>query len=755
MNRRVWGIGIFIFTVGFYTLGFSIVSGQSQELAPKASGASAPPIPLRPESEKGSAGSVRSNRPSASPNRSPVASRTSASSLQELLKVYRAKAVKQALTEVKRLQSKKEATDEVVLYLLSELYLKQAEEGEKEAIPQAMASLKKAVSLYPNSEHTPFGHFRMGQIYARQKLFYEAIASFNRVIHSPSENSFQLKAQVETARVYQAWGKWERAKEGYEKILRDRSLPDEEKTQIRLGYADILYQMGQFEEAYQQYKRVASVVPSHRFKDPVALFQFGEAAYRANHFSQAKGLFLGFYNIYPKEPFAPVALVRFGTLLKLERKGSKSASPLVTPNLSSIDETINRLASTLNQKTSQEHSNLSRILLSIRALQECVKKPRPVRVMRLGGVSQKSEEAVPFEADDSIPCNMPLIDEAFSRDPKWSDPFRQEIRTYALNLLATPLSSTTSQGVILEGIYQLKAYKEIASVVEIEAALLLNIPSASPYRQEIQEDLNETIVKQLGAIQNPMIVVTLFHAYPSAFTKKMLAGDIGFVIAMSHVKVGLYSRAADLLLPVTKNFEHPSSDEALYQLGKVFFQLGEYEKAQRALELYQRRSPPDTLALTDLGDVYFKQGQIEKAILSYEHGLSHYPKHLNRSDLYLKLSEAHRYRNDFDNEIKVYLKWIQDAKEDGRPYARLADAYFQSGQYQKAIESYQEIINRLGGSLPGQKWKKNAEWAQLRLAMSYESLGQYDEGRRLFKRIAKKAKDPLIRKMAEDRVRSF
>ncbi len=753
MGRGVSIISILIVSIWPYTTAFSAVQSQPQKKIT--------PIAKTPAVGLSSAGSNRSNLVSPAPRSrraSPASSETSESSFQELLRVYRAKAFNQAQTEIKRLQGQKGTPDEIPTYLLAEIHLKQAEDGEQEALPQAMALFKKAVTTYPKSNHVLFGYLRIGQIYGRQKLFYEAIASFKRILKQPSQSRFALQAQVEMARTYQAWGKWSEAEAIYASILPLRSFSVEERAEVRLGYADVLYQIGRFEEAYQHYKMAALAMPSYRFKDPIALFQFAEAAYRERHYPQAKGLFLQFYNIYPKEPFAPVALVRFGTLLKMEKRGSRPSPPVVTPNLSSIDDTIHLLASTLTSEASRESSDLSQILLSISALKECAQRTPSRRVSPpVARVALLKEEDTLISSDNLVPCDLPLAEEAFAFAPKWRDPFRQEIRTHAMSLLEKPLPSTTSQGVILEAIEQLKKQNEIGAVVELEAALLFNLPVSSPYRKEVQDDLRKTIANHLSTISDPMVIVTLFHTYPAAFTKEMLAGDIGFVIATSHARVGLSSRAVDLFLPIAKNYKHPASDESLYQIGKISLQLGDDEKAELALEQYQRRSSPARAraALPDLGELYFKQGKIEKAILAFEHWLFHYPKHPQKDEVYLKLSEVYRYQNDYDNEIKVYLRWIQNSKEVSTlPHSRLADAYFQSGQYQKAIPSYKWIVDQSSKLSPGKGWKKDVEWAQLRLAMSYESLGQHEDGKRLFKKVAKKAKDPLIKKMAQDKLRS-
>jgi tetratricopeptide (TPR) repeat protein len=674
----------------------------------------------------------------------PSRSGVSYDSFQELLKVYRAKELTRAITEVKRLKGQGGA--EIAAYIMGEIYLQQAEDGDASALPQSMTLFKRAVAAYPESEHIPFGNLRIGQIYARQKLFYEAIGHFGRVVDYQGPTRFRLKARIGMAQAYQAWEKWDRAKAIYEMILEMYQLPDEERAEVQLGYADILYQTGQFDAAYQLYRKAAAIIPAYRFRDPIALFQFAESAYRARHFQNAKGLFLKFYNIYPEQPFAPFALIRFETLLKIEDPDGKS-STLVTPNLASIDETIDRVAFTLRGRANRESGDLNQILLSMKALKECIRRDPSE------GAPKKGVTAMP----DGTPCSLPLEEEAFFPSSEWSHPFRESIRAHAMQLLSpNPSPSITAQGVLLEAIYQLKKYKDTESVMEIETALLSRLPPDSPYRREVYDNFHETIVKQLDELEDPLLIVTLFHHYSSVFTKSMLAGEIGFALAESHADLGLISQAANFYLPVSQNFKHPASDEALYRLGKLYLQLGEDQKAQRALEQYRGRFPKGQMVFSELGDLSLKQGEVDKAVLFYEYWLSRYPNHPQHREIYLKLAEAHRYRNDFDNEIRVYLKWIREARGEGPlPYPYLAEAYFQSGQYQKAAESYQWIISHPKGETLGKtqsRSEREMEWAQLRLGMSYQLIGQVEDGNRIFKRVARRAKDPLIKQMAQTRL---
>jgi tetratricopeptide (TPR) repeat protein len=710
MHARFWGIAIiFMVAVGLYSPSMATLPNKGV-------------TPL----------------PSLSPYEiSPILAQTNTRPFREVIYAYFGDNLPLAIAKTKALQQQERPVGEVASFLLGELYLKQADQGEEEAIPQAMVSFQKAIADYPRSKHVPFGYLKIGGIYARQKLFYEAIGHFNRVLDRTSQDRFTRQAQMEIAHAYRAWGKWPDAKAAYETLLRIRPLDRDTKSEAMLGYADALYQGGLFDRARQYYQVAASVDPSYRFRDPISLFQFGEAAYRTQQWAQAKKLLLDFYNIHPKHPLAPVAALRAHALFQAREKAQPVA--LAAPSLPPLmDETLNGLDVKPEEKETDELFNLAQILLSVESLKACTKET-------LSDPKAAKITTDLFLNDDSVPCAMPLAKQAFLPALELSDPYRHEIRTHAMLLLENNPPSTTSQGVLLEAVNELQKYKEIAAIVEIEAAMLVNLPAFSPYRYKIQNGLNDALTHQLGDIQDPMTVITIYHTYGPAFTKDMLEGEPGFIIAMSHAKAGLLSPAAELLRPIADNYKHPLSDEALFQLGQVFSQLGDDENARAAFEQYQRRSRVGRhRALSHLGEIYFRQGEIERAIALYQDWLRKNPNDPNRKAVYLELANVHRFRNDFDKEIQTYLQWIEDDPHgEGLPHLKLADAYFQAGQYQKAVESYRLIVHN-----PKEE-REAVEWAQLRLAMTYEQLGAYDQGKRLFRAILQTGKDPLIKRMAE------
>jgi tetratricopeptide (TPR) repeat protein len=109
------------------------------------------------------------------------------------------------------------------------------------------------------------------------------------------------------------------------------------------------------------------------------------------------------------------------------------------------------------------------------------------------------------------------------------------------------------------------------------------------------------------------------------------------------------------------------------------------------------------------------------------------------------MADVHRFRNDFESEIKVYLRWITENPDaPDLPYLRLADAYVQSSQHRRGIETYQEIIH------DPRRARGEIEWAQLRQAIAYEQLGDFNQGDKLYNMLLQTAKNPLIRKMADE-----
>ena len=657
--------------------------------------------------------------------------------LRQALSAYRAGNISGAISETKRLLTSEGDAPEVASYFLGEFYLKQADAGEdEEAIPNALAALQKAVIDYPKSNRVTYGQFRMGEVYIRQRFYQEAIGTFKRIVGRGYEDAFTLKAKIGIAKSYQAWGRWPEAKQSFMALLQEKTpLSPAERSIVLFGHTDVLYQMGQFESAYQGYKTATSVNPEYRFSDPDALFQFGEAAYRARHFQDAKLAFFDFYNIYPKHPLASVSLARIKTILKDEKKtvsGPKHGITLVSPKIPSVDDTLKRLAfESIRAADKDPVVNLGRILLSLEAIQKCLQT-----------VPRKTKE------EGQLSCDRPSLEEqAFYPPSNLRLGLRKEIRDDALDLLNKVSPSTTAQGIILEAIYHFKKYKDIEAVIEIEATLLTSLPVSSPYRNEVEATLHETIVNELGVIRDPEKIVTLYYAYPVAFTKQMLNSEIGYTIAMSHINTGLLTKGIALLKPISENTRYPLWKEAIYEIGKASLALSDYGEAQQALEKYQRISQDKEKAFADLGHLHFLRGDAAKAVLAYERWLSHFPKHPDRADIYLKLSEAYRYQNDFENEIKVYSKWI--AGETGKgldvPLMRHADTHFQLGQYDKAIVSYRSIVeNNTGGA-------KEMDWAMLRLATSYDLSGQGKEGKKYLENISQRKKNSLIKEIAVEK----
>ncbi len=660
--------------------------------------------------------------------------------LGQALKAYRAGNISGAISETKRLLKSAGDAPEVASYFLGEFYLKQADAGEdQEAIPNALAALQKAVLNYPKSNRVTYGQFRMGEVYIRQRFYQEAIGNFRRIVDRGYEDAFTLKAKIGIAKSYQAWGRWPEAKQSFMALLQEKTpLSPAERSIILFGHTDILYQMGQFEPAYQGYKSATSVNPDYRFSDPDALFQFGEAAYRARHFQDAKLAFFDFYNIYPKHPLASVSLARIKTILKDEKKtvsGPKQGITLISPKIPSVDDTLKRLAfEAIRAANKDPVVNLGRILLSLEAIQKCLQT-----------VPRKTEEA-----GGPLSCDRPSLEEqAFYPPSKLRLGLGKEIKDNALDLLNKVSPSTTAQGIILEAIYHFKKYKDIEAVIEIEATLLASLPVSSPYRNEVEATLHETIVNELGMIRDPEKIVTLYYAYPVAFTKQMLNSEIGYTIAMSHINTGLLTKGIALLKPISENTRYPLWKEAIYEIGKASLALSDHGEAQQALEKYQRISQDKDKekAFADLGHLHFKRGDASKAVLAYERWLSHFPKHPDRADIYLKLSEAYRYQNSFENEIKVYSKWIAEEKGKGLdvPLMRHADTHFQLAQYDKAIASYRAIVeNNTGGA-------KEMDWAMLRLAISYDLSGQEKEGKKYLESISRKKKNSLIKQIAVEK----
>ncbi|MBN1385148.1 MAG: tetratricopeptide repeat protein [Elusimicrobia bacterium] len=129
--------------------------------------------------------------------------------------------------------------------------------------------------------------------------------------------------------------------------------------------------------------------------------------------------------------------------------------------------------------------------------------------------------------------------------------------------------------------------------------------------------------------------------------------------------------------------------EALYYLGNVYYNSGNFAEAQKSYEESIRFNPGFALSYSGLGNVYKKKGLINKAVEFYERALAIDPF---SARTHFKLGYAYEDIGMYIQAIEHYKKAIQFSSGYVQAHFNLGNVYMSSGMLNEAIKKYKKVI---------------------------------------------------------------
>jgi len=159
-----------------------------------------------------------------------------------------------------------------------------------------------------------------------------------------------------------------------------------------------------------------------------------------------------------------------------------------------------------------------------------------------------------------------------------------------------------------------------------------------------------------------------------------------------HTLLGVFYNTLNLEDRAVEEFKRSGDAYSLYQLGLIYKQRGDLDRAEDVYLRLLQMQPDHPFATYDLGYIYREKGEYRKAMAMYDRALN-----INPDNIY-----AH-----FD---KGYI-------------------YKKLGMYQKALAEYQEVLKR----------DRSHKYTLWDIAEVYDALGMHDraeEFRRLYHRVA-------------------
>jgi tetratricopeptide (TPR) repeat protein len=530
------------------------------------------------------------------------ASRDDTAVFQPILNAYEGQRWDDAIEETLRIRAELQLgpLDETAAFLLGDLYAARANHRETADLRRALQAFENARLRYPHTENAVRGLWRIGQLYAAMEFSHEAVASFKRVVARHAESPYAAYAQLDLAELYRGWELWKEADGAY-RALRSLRLTPADQIRATLGSADVAARLGRYEEAYRIYREAEA----HAREDARALFRYAETAYHAGRYGEARDLFLALFNIYSRDPLAPVAYAYVGDTLRVEgrtRNAERAYDDILAKPAESLGGALALLMAAMGK----------------RLLHGCAPIP---------------------SGFDNAPCR---VEDNTAQDPR---PLARELAAQARTLFRDRPTDPTLRRLVFDVATFLRGRGLFDIALELHHEIVVVLPP-SPLRDRLSAVLHETAggaVRTYAQARDDLSVVRFFHGFRSAFTPSMLNGPVGLTIADSHARLGLLAQTIELSSPIAANRTHPKAEEALFLLADAFRRRGDWEKARQRFEQFLTRYPASRRApeaLAHLADVLDRQGRAQDATARYRTWLDRYTRHQDAEAIALRLARA-------------------------------------------------------------------------------------------------------------------
>ncbi len=632
---------------------------------------------------------------------------------EPVLNAYNNFNFEKAIQETKRLRlnRKNREISEKAAFLLGNLYLTMAERERPLYFRKAINAFRNARLRFPDSNQVVPSLMKMGQIYVKEKLYYEALASFNRVIRKHPKSHFGIQARLEKGRVYLGWEKLDKAINEFDQVSPAR-LPKKERVRLLLNYAEAYYRKENMTVAFQYYKLISPQNTALK-SSPKALYQYGVSAYRSKAYHTSREVLFILHNKYPTEPKSLLALARIGDTLRLEGK---------TDLATKVYEQVYTAGRELPQYKS---ANLIASIGKLH-LEGCTTRPTAQNPICLEGRALKRNAGIlAFE----------------------------KAKESAEHLLHLKRRSDFLDDLIFETAVAFETHGLFIPALTLKIDLIKQ--KISPLLQNrVKGTINKTAVlavEQLLKKENKALALGIYYQHQDAFKEKELKGEIGLHLGIALGESGFYQRATELLSPIAfdqKLRKAPIGREALFHLTKIDFNQDNGIKAdahlKRFVTLYPNQSSIPLLKRLS-AESSVRQRKFGRAIRKYKAWLSQYPNHPKKRELLIQLGNVYKNEEDPKREISAYLKAISiKGKIIPGIHLKIADAYFRLKNYSKAISFYTKSIDE-GGDI------EQLDWARFQLAQSYEKSGSKDKSTPLFARLEKNKEDSLIKALSKQK----
>lgn len=131
--------------------------------------------------------------------------------------------------------------------------------------------------------------------------------------------------------------------------------------------------------------------------------------------------------------------------------------------------------------------------------------------------------------------------------------------------------------------------------------------------------------------------------------------------------------------------EKPPRAQSFLNLGNIFTEMGDYERAIAAYRRVLDMNPTNSKALNNLGNLYKRGGEREAALSYFEKSIQADSRNV---DAYVNSANVYAQQKQYDKAESLYKKALSINSKNSLAYFNLGYIYEMNGQLKKAVEAY-------------------------------------------------------------------
>ena len=199
--------------------------------------------------------------------------------------------------------------------------------------------------------------------------------------------------------------------------------------------------------------------------------------------------------------------------------------------------------------------------------------------------------------------------------------------------------------------------------------------------------------------------VTTFRRFLSTYPNSKLSQQAQYNIAYIYLNTGNYSQAVEEFKTVINKYPGTNwAARAQYNIGDTYYNAGDYEKAITAYKEVMEKYPNSDYIIEAANGIQYAQltaGKEDQSSEMLQEFMEENPDASMGDQLRFRKADNMMQSGNYEGAIQEFQQYIRITNDDelvADAHFNMANAYEQTNQTAKAVDTYKKIVNEFSGS---------------------------------------------------------